>query len=130
MRSFALFRDLFFFATRTEIAMVVVACIFFLCSGVMLSFIQLILGTSLSRTSGESLISSGEQVMIVLGSLGAAAFAFYFGGSTGALLSRHSMLARWKVEYLKAIIRQDIGWYDVNQAQALAGQFGESVRPT
>ena len=30
------------------------------------------------------------------------------------------MIAKWKMGYLKAVLRQDVGWYDVSQPQRLA----------
>lgn len=55
-------------------------------------------------------------------------FVVFFIGSLLALHSRYSMMARWKVEYLKAILRQDVGWYDVNQPQQLAAHMSEAMQ--
>ena len=33
----------------------------------------------------------------------------------------------WKKEYLKSILRQDVGWYDVNRPQELSTRMGESL---
>ena len=37
------------------------------------------------------------------------------------------MMEKWRVAFLKAVLRQDIGWFDVNQGQQLAGQMGEAM---
>ncbi|EOD31964.1 putative ABC transporter [Emiliania huxleyi CCMP1516] len=54
------------------------------------------------------------------------------GGCQGiaALLldySKNRQITRWKKEYLKSILRQDVGWYDVNQPQELSTRMGESI---
>ncbi|EOD24007.1 hypothetical protein EMIHUDRAFT_427164 [Emiliania huxleyi CCMP1516] len=54
------------------------------------------------------------------------------GGCQGiaALLldySKNRQITRWKKEYLKSILRQDAGWYDVNQPQELSTRMGESI---
>lgn len=37
------------------------------------------------------------------------------------------MVARYRVNYMKAIIRQDIAWFDVSNPQELSTQFGDSM---
>ena len=38
-----------------------------------------------------------------------------------------TQMARYRFSYMKAIIRQDIGWYDVSNPQELSTQFGEAM---
>jgi len=40
---------------------------------------------------------------------------------------KETSIARWKKEYMKAILRQDVGWYDVNHPESLSTLFGESL---
>ena len=43
------------------------------------------------------------------------------------LHARTRQMSRWKLEYLKAIVRQDVGWFDVNKPQELASRIGEAI---
>ena len=42
--------------------------------------------------------------------------------------SKERMTIKWKTEYLKAIVRQDVGWYDTNNPTELSSKIGESIK--
>jgi ATP-binding cassette subfamily B (MDR/TAP) protein 1 len=48
-------------------------------------------------------------------------------GSTAIENAKHRQITLWKKEYLKSILRQDVGWYDVNRPQELSTRMGESL---
>ena len=52
------------------------------------------------------LVADGEQKKITV------------VGAIAALHAQHSIMAKWKVEYLKAVLRRDIGWFDQNHGTA------------
>ena len=41
--------------------------------------------------------------------------------------SKNRQVAKWKKGYIKGILRQDVGWYDVNKPQELSTRMGESL---
>ena len=42
-------------------------------------------------------------------------------------MAKHRQIAKWKKEYLKSILRQDVGWYDVNRPQELSTRMGDAM---
>eukprot|EP00966_Prymnesium_polylepis_P145271 3354778-Prymnesium_polylepis.1 len=42
-------------------------------------------------------------------------------------LTKYRQIATWKKGYLKSILRQDVGWYDVNKPQELSSRMGEAL---
>ena len=64
------------------------------------------------------------RLMLILGfSVGAMMF---FGNVAAALAAANSK-AQWKKSSVKAILRQDVGWYDISKPQELATKMAESV---
>ena len=48
-------------------------------------------------------------------------------GTTCIELSKNRQVAKWKKGYIKSILRQDVGWYDINKPQELSTRMGESL---
>ena len=38
-----------------------------------------------------------------------------------------NQIARYRTNYMKAIIRQDVGWFDISNPQELSTAFGETI---
>ena len=54
--------------------------------------------------------------------------AFFEGVGTLLIeLSKNRQVAKWKKGYIKGILRQDVGWYDVNKPQELSTRMGEAL---
>ena len=77
--------------------------------------------------SGWSDKLGGWMLQILGGVMGGSMFGSFAFGSFSALHTRHKMMTKWKTAYVRAVLRQDIGWYDMHQGQKLAGQMGEAM---
>ena len=121
-------RELFYFASHRDILVISFAAGLFLLVGGIQSALNLIMAEVLNVGPGQSLEDAGTNAIIYLGGyLGGSLFAVFAFGSLAALYTRYKMMQQWRVRYVQAILRQDAGWYDVNQAQELAGRMGEAM---
>ena len=119
---------LLYFARTADLLRIGLAIILFFGVGVLNSMLNLFMAEFLAVGPGESLTDAGRRAFVMLGGvLGGSMFAVFTVGSIIALISRHKMMARWKLEYLKAILRQDIGWYDVTRPEKLPGLLAEAI---
>jgi ATP-binding cassette subfamily B (MDR/TAP) protein 1 len=48
-------------------------------------------------------------------------------GSVCLELSKNRQVSKWKKGYIRGILRQEVGWYDVNKPQELSTRMGESL---
>eukprot|EP00966_Prymnesium_polylepis_P051361 1188633-Prymnesium_polylepis.1 len=123
-------RSLYYFATPTDVVLIVCSCLSFAACGGLQSSLQLIIGEALASDP------EGEQGEITFEPAGRRAFDtfLYVGIAVGltmaiatitAQIPKFNQLSRWKVEFLKAIMRQEVSWYDLNKPQELAGRMGE-----
>ena len=121
-------KHLYHFASWCYLVIIGLSIFMFLTVGVAQSVLNLVMATQLDVGPGESITSTGERLILYLGGyMGGGMFVVFAFASISALYTRHKMMAKWRVEFVKAVLRQDIGWYDVNQAQQLAGRMGESM---
>ena len=122
-------RCLYHFATPVDRLLVIVAAALFFASGVVNSFMGLLMGTGFAlKDPNASLALQGRTLFFYLaGLLGSSFFTCYTLGALCAVHARRRMIGRWRIEYLRAVLRQDVGWFDVNRGQQLAGRMGESV---
>ena len=65
-----------------------------------------------------------SEYLIIGGCLWASSFIY----NAMTDWSRERMLVKWKCLYLKAIVRQDVGWYDTNNPTELAPRIGEATK--
>ena len=77
--------------------------------------------------SGWSNKLGGWMLQILGGVMAGSMVGSFAFGSFSALHTRHKMMTKWKTAYVRAVLRQDIGWYDMHQGQKLAGQMGEAM---
>ena len=47
--------------------------------------------------------------------------------TTACEVTQHRQVAEWKKASLRAVLRQDLGWYDVNQPQELTSRMAEAL---
>ena len=89
---------------------------------------QLFLANQFEFDASESLTDVATRMVLWLGGLlGGTQLGVFGFASLGSLYTRHKMMQRWRVEYFRAILRQDVGWFDINNGQRLAGQMGEAM---
>ena len=121
-------RDLYHFATRGDMTLIIISALLYLAVGAAQGVMQLIMANALTVDPGSSLVDAGRTAFKILAIyMGASVAGAFTIGSGCALIARHRMMAKWKVNYLKSVLRQDIGWYDVNKPNELAGRMGEAM---
>jgi ATP-binding cassette subfamily B (MDR/TAP) protein 1 len=59
---------------------------------------------------------------------GASQWATCFLYNYLADMAKERMILKYKTTYLKAIVRQDVGWYDTNNPQELSTRIGEGLK--
>ena len=69
---------------------------------------------------GSDLTSKTDEIALKIAILGAANFVAGWLGSTGIKIAGLRQTAMWRKTYLKAILRQDVGWFDVNNSNELS----------
>jgi len=120
-------RSLFFFATRFDAFLIVAGCAFMVGFGALQVLALVTFADFFDLNSTTNYYDLGIMLLVNMTYWGLG-----IGGCQGiaALLldySKNRQITRWKKEYLKSILRQDVGWYDVNQPQELSTRMGESI---
>ena len=120
--------SLFYFASpRDRFSVGLGACLYLLVGATNASM-QIIIGEGLKAQPDDGkLASSGRTLFTYLLFLGLGLAALMATAVLNLLLARQRQMARWKLEYLKAIVRQDVGWFDINKPQELASRIGEAI---
>jgi hypothetical protein len=119
---------LYHFATAGDLVLIAISFALFLISGALMGCLGLVLSRLFVFGPADNISDIGKQMVLWLGGyLGGGIAVVFTVGSLCALHTRHKLVERWRVAYVRAILRQDIGWYDINQAQNLAARMGESM---
>ena len=87
----------------------------------------MLLGRSLDVPSGTDIMEIADRSVKYYGLLSIGVLFAMFVGCVCAKISGLRMMAKWRVGYLKAVLRQDSAWYDVNKGQELAGTMGAAM---
>ena len=82
---------------------------------------------ALSSPCAASGVNTQKTILIVMCITGSISFVCKGLGTACLKISQECQMARYRVEYMKAIIRQDVGWYDVSNPQELSAAFGEAL---
>jgi ATP-binding cassette subfamily B (MDR/TAP) protein 1 len=125
--------ELFQFATGFDVFVLSLAAVLaFFCGclqiGTMMAFEVMMDGIGETAQAGEINTADydwGWYLFIALGG-GLWLSTFLYAGTADYCKER--MTARWKMAYLKAIVRQDVGWYDTNNPEELSTRIGESIK--
>ena len=108
------FKNLFFFATPRDITMVWLSAICFFATGVLSAAMNIIMGNGFSPPdtldATPHYADAGRDIFLKLCVLGAVLCVTMMGGVFLAMFPKHRQLTKWKIAYVKAILRQDIGW--------------------
>ena len=83
---------------------------------------------STSVVSG-ALISNERMndLLFILGGIGCFLFVADFIAVSGVTYITASTMVQYKRAYLKAVLRQDVGWYDVSHPEELTTQFAGAM---
>lgn len=125
--------ELFQFATGFDVFVLSLAAVLaFVCGclqiGTMMAFEVMMDGIGETAQAGDINTADydwGWYLFIALGG-GLWLSTFLYAGTADYCKER--MTARWKMAYLKAIVRQDVGWYDTNNPEELSTRIGESIK--
>jgi len=127
--------SLFQFATMYDVFLLSFGS---LCSGavgasqpaMMLLFSELInsVGTMLGGNDPSAITNNINSVCINFCILGAICGVCAWAGEACMKTTGLRQSAAWRKAYITAIVRQDVGWYDVNKANELSSRVAESTK--
>ena len=118
---------IYHYATPLDIVFVGVGCFCKAAFGFLQSYVLVLFGEFFVIDAGRSYLEMGEYMLWVMCVFGAASMGVECVGSTCFELSKNRMVAKWKKGYIKGVLRQEVGWYDVNKPQELSTRMGESL---
>eukprot|EP00320_Phaeocystis_rex_P000386 CAMPEP_0119072242 /NCGR_PEP_ID=MMETSP1178-20130426/58239_1 /TAXON_ID=33656 /ORGANISM="unid sp, Strain CCMP2000" /LENGTH=521 /DNA_ID=CAMNT_0007054235 /DNA_START=64 /DNA_END=1626 /DNA_ORIENTATION=+ len=118
--------SLYYYADSTDYALISTGCFFKLAFGATQGFVIVIFGDffDVPTNKFEEMGLYFLQMMCLLGAVSAALEGI---GTACIELSKNRQIAKWKKGYIRGILRQDVGWYDVNRPQELSSRMGESL---
>jgi ATP-binding cassette subfamily B (MDR/TAP) protein 1 len=80
------------------------------------------------QAAGKEMEDSFNEIALNMVLLGAGCFVAAWIGEAGWKVSGLRQSAMWRKTYLAAILRQDIGWFDVNNPGELSSKIAEKTQ--
>jgi len=125
--------ELFQFATGFDVFVLSLAALLaFVCGclqiGMMMAFEVMMDGIGETAQAGDINTADFDWGWYLFIGLGGGLWLTTFLYAGTADYCKERMTARWKMAYLKAIVRQDVGWYDTNNPEELSTRIGESIK--
>jgi ATP-binding cassette subfamily B (MDR/TAP) protein 1 len=123
------YRELFRYADARDRALLSVALVAAVLNGVITPLYALLFGRLINNLGAgkQDLINKLDQFALYFLLLGVAAFVFSFLETALAMLAAEQQVARLRVAYLRALLRQDMAWYDTQRAGETASRLGEDT---
>ena len=133
------FFDMFMFATKFDVLLMIVGVLASMLNGCTMPFYLIIFGSMTNSISADSdLSSTARKYAIIYLLIGAAAFIFSYIGLSCWMITGERQSLRYRKEYFRALLRQDVSWYDsqninefstkiANDTQAIQGALSEKV---
>jgi ATP-binding cassette subfamily B (MDR/TAP) protein 1 len=123
------YKTLLQYSTKQDKMFLAVGCAFEAACGAGFPFMILLFGGSLDQlsTACPALSSDPTSDLMTYIILGCVMWALRSVSTFCIGTHQKRAIARYRVEYMKSIIRQDIGWYDVNNPQELSSAFGDAL---
>ena len=126
--------ELFQYATPIELVMLAFGCLMLTGIGVcyplmLLPFREIfgLLGASGIIPGAKIPMEAMLRVLLTLVFIGCGIFVFHMIGTVCLELVAASQMLKYKRSYLKAVLRQDVGWYDISNPEELSTQFAEAM---
>ena len=126
--------ELYQFTSGREKTMLIVAFVCALGAGVaqpmmLIAFNSLFTQLGSSEIVGGAMVSEDKtrDLLLILSYIGAALFVCDFISISSVNYVAASMMNKYKQAYLKAVLRQDVGWYDTSNPEELSTQFAEAM---
>ena len=130
----ATFGQLYQYASVQERTLLAIATVAGTGAGVAQPMMLIAFNTLFTQLGSSSVVSgtlvSTEkmiELLLIMGYLGVAVFACDFVGISITNYVAASMMQKYKQAYLKAVLRQDVGWYDVSNPEELSTTFAEAM---
>ena len=122
-------RELFQFASAGDWTLIIIAAIGSLACGACMPLLIYFFSASIEtigQTSSSNSFDMNEGAaqaisMVLTGVAFWATTALYMAAMD---IAKTRQIAKYKKAYLKSIVRQDVGWFDVNSPQTLASKIG------
>ena len=118
--------ELFGFASPCERVLLAIGCIAHALVGASFPFMFFFMG-AIYDSGVKPTLSQMQWVVIGMSCLGLGILLLNWVAGYCIDASKERMLARYKAEYLKAIVRQDIAWFDTSDPQKLSTFAGETM---
>jgi ATP-binding cassette subfamily B (MDR/TAP) protein 1 len=118
------FTSLFRFATTTDIILLVVGTICAIAMGVALPSFAILWGNMTNKFGdGGSIEDAAKDIMLSFIYIGLGAFAAGWGMFACWMIAGERQSIACRKEYLRSLLRQEIGWFDTINQSELATKF-------
>eukprot|EP00962_Isochrysis_galbana_P054222 scaffold25750_cov146-Isochrysis_galbana.AAC.1 len=124
-------RTLYSFASSGDVLLLLTASLFALASGLCLpATLYFFAGTM--DSVGNAMAGGFDSAALLSQSVRMVQVGLVYIGCTAAYagladVSKTRQMAEYKKRYVRAILRQDVGWYDMSRPHELASRFGEAM---
>ena len=130
----ATFGQLYQFTSTFEKMLLVIATICGTGAGVAQPMMLIAFNTLFTQLGSSSVVSgtlvSADkmiELLLIMTYIGAALFVCDFVAISSVNYVAASQMQKYKQAYLKAVLRQDVGWYDVSNPEELSTTFAEAM---
>ena len=115
------------FASPVDLALFGVGLVGQFSLGVVQNIVNIFFAGAMDPDPSKSLVDIAWETFFLLVWTGLGTAFCGMVGTTCIEMARYQQVARWKKAYLKAVLRQEVGWYDVSKPQELAAQMAEAI---
>lgn len=123
------YSQLFRFSTPLEKAVLFFGILCSIVNGATMPIFSIFFGRLLDDVNSQSdFISGVTQIAYIFLILGGSAFVVSFGEISLLNISASRQIRRIRTLYFRALLRQDVGWYDLSTAGDLASRLAEYGR--
>jgi len=123
--------QLYMFATPVDFALLGVGVLAALGVGLCQPMLLLSLSETIqsvgSASTGAFELNDVRDIAFTVAGIGCAQGLGSFIFMAVADITKVKQISKYKKEYVKAILRQDLGWFDINHPEELASLIGESI---
>ena len=119
--------SLFTFAGRTEVFLFRIGLLANIGGGCCWPLVYIFLGNAIGTDQTNADMSEFNRIVLQLSCTGFAISGFEWVAVMAMDTAKENQMARFRASTVKALVRQDIGWFDVNDPQNLAGATGSAM---
>ena len=119
--------SLFTFAGRTETILFRTGILANIIGGALWPLVYIFLGNAIGTDQTNADMSKFNRIVLQLACTGFGISAFKWITVMTMDTAKENQMARFRSNCVKALVRQDIGWFDVNDPQNLAGATGSAM---